>query len=235
MLFPVFYILSAVVSVTTSTFHPATAPLIRQYARRDVPSGWSVHRRAEPDSYLPLKFALVQSNLHNLDAYLLDVADPQSPNYGKHWTSAEVAETFRPAQDTVDSVHAWLVHDAGIDTHKITASPDGGTLHLDVTVSEAERILDTEYYVYRRVEGGSERVGSHVGYSLPAHVAEHVDFVWSTGHFGDPRPSGRDTGTITNRGGSGASGPTPRSVVDVGDFPSTPVPAADPFYDITGT
>ncbi|KAI0787597.1 subtilisin-like protein [Fomes fomentarius] len=210
----VFYFLSAVVSVTTAASHPSTAPLIRQFARRDVPSGWSVHRRAEPDSHLPFKFALVQSNLHNLDAYLLDVADPQSPNYGKHWTSAEVAETFRPAQDTVDSVQSWLVHDAGIDTYKITLSPDGGTLHLDLTVSEAERILDTEYYVYRHVEGGSEWVGSHVGYSLPAHVAEHVDFVWPTGHFGDPRPSGRHTGTITNRGGSGPSGPTARSVVD---------------------
>ncbi|KAI0787596.1 peptidase S8/S53 domain-containing protein, partial [Fomes fomentarius] len=182
-----------------------------------VPHGWSIHRRAEPDHFLPLKFALTQSNLHNLDAYLLDVSDPQSVNYGKHWTTTKVADTFHPSRETVDTVRSWLVDSTGIEPHKITPSLDGGALHLNVTVSEAERILAAEYYIYRHGEDGSERIGCHQGYSLPAHVSEHIDFVWPAVYFGglSPRMTGRST-VLEGRRGSGydrvPTGQAPRSV-----------------------
>jgi tripeptidyl-peptidase-1 len=158
-------------------------------APQPVPAGWSLHRRADPSAFLPLKFSLAQSNLEKLEDFLLDIADPQSPNYGQHWSPARVKETFRPSAETVDTVHAWLTHEAGIHADNIQLSPSSEILQLNVTVAEAERLLQAEYFVYSAEEDGSMRVGCHGGYTLPAHVEKHVDFVWPTVHFGFGGPS----------------------------------------------
>ena len=168
-------------------------------ARDAAPRGWNVQRRADPDALLPLKFALAQSNIHNLDGYLLDIADPYSPNYGKHWSPHKVAETFRPSAESVDTVHSWLVNDLGIDAGKVQLNRNRDTVILNVTVSEAEEILGAEYYVYAHGDDGSERVGCHGGYSLPEHVSKHVDFVWPTVHFTQPhrrRDGGSSPGSV---------------------------------------
>ncbi|KAJ7203551.1 subtilisin-like protein [Mycena pura] len=159
-------------------------------AAQSVPAGWTLHRRADPGALIPLKFSLAQSNVDKLEAFLLDIADPRSPNYGQHWSPAQVKETFRPSVESVATVHAWLTaHDAGIRADKIRLSANGDILTLNVTIAEAERLLQAEYYVYSDDEDGSVRVGCHGGYTLPAHVAKHVDFVWPTVHFGGPRGS----------------------------------------------
>ncbi|KAJ7447974.1 subtilisin-like protein [Mycena latifolia] len=162
-----------------------------------VPSGWSLHRRADPDVFIPLKFSLAQSNLDKLEAFLLDVADPRSPKYGQHWSPAQVKETFRPSKETVDIVHGWLTHGAGIHADKIRLSPTGEILQLNVTIAEAEGLLDAEYYVYSDNEDGSVRIGCHDGYTLPEHVSKHVDFVWPTVHFGGPRAFSRRSEEIS--------------------------------------
>ncbi|KAJ7034568.1 subtilisin-like protein [Mycena alexandri] len=154
---------------------------------QSVPAGWSLHRRADPNALIPLKFSLAQSNLEKLEAFLLDIADPRSPNYGQHWSPARVKETFRPSADTINTVNGWLTQDAGIHADKIKLNPDGVILQLNVTIAEAESLLQAEYYVYSDDENGSLRVGCHGGYTLPEHVSKHIDFVWPTVHFGGPR------------------------------------------------
>ncbi|PIL35531.1 hypothetical protein GSI_02259 [Ganoderma sinense ZZ0214-1] len=64
-------------AVAASVF---ASPLVVHQGRSIIPLGWSLHRRGERDVTIPLKIALVQSNLENLDFYLLDVADPASSN-----------------------------------------------------------------------------------------------------------------------------------------------------------
>ncbi|KAI0787605.1 subtilisin-like protein [Fomes fomentarius] len=174
------------------------------YGSRDIPRGWSLHRRADPDAFIPLKFALVQSNVHNLDTYLLDVADPSSPNYGQHWSPAKVADTFRPSAESVETVRSWLVNDSAIDPHKIQLSRNGDVIRLNITVAQAEEVLGTEYYVYRSGEEGHERLGCHQGYSLPEHVSKHVEFVWPTIHLGRPATSlQRRDGSVSTTPGFG--------------------------------
>lgn len=167
-----------------------------------IPRGWSAHRRADPDAVVPLKLALVQSNLDKLDEYLLDIADPFSPNYGKHWTPSQVADTFRPSDESVESVRSWLLDDLGLDAEKVRLNGNRDTIMLDVTVSEAEDILGAEYFVYRYGQGEDERLGCHGGYSLPEHISKHVDLVSPTVHFRPP---------LNRRGASTSSG-TPGTV-----------------------
>ncbi|PIL35510.1 hypothetical protein GSI_02238 [Ganoderma sinense ZZ0214-1] len=157
-----------------------------------VPAGWTLHRRALPDTNLLVRISLVQSNLHNLDAYLLDVADPQSPNYGQHWTLAKVLDTFRPRQDSVEVVTSWLAEELGLDSHSLGLSLSGDVINLNTTAAEAERIFDTEYNVYRWNDDGSERIGCHEGHNFPPHVSDHVAFVWPTLMHGERRLAARD-------------------------------------------
>ena len=203
---------AAVVAVHAN---PATlSPHVRHESRRAVPHGWALQRRADPDTFVPLKFRLTQSNLENLDAYLLDVSDPTSHNYGKHWTAEQVAETFRPSQDSVDTVHSWLVHGGGVDLRKITVASDG-SIHVNVTVSEAENLLAAEYYVYQNADDGKERIGCHHGYHLPEHVSKHVDLVWPTVHFGNHQHIRRAGNSGSSRGVWHRPGGAPKALADV--------------------
>ena len=166
------------------TYSVAALAAVASTHARNVPRGWSVRRRADPDAFVPLKFALAQSNVHNLDAYLLDVADPRSPNYGKHWSPAAVAQAFRPSDTAIDTVRAWLVEELG-GAERVVLAPKGDAIRVNVTVAEAERVLGAEYFVYVHDASGAHRLGCHGGYTLPPHLEEHVDFVWPTVHFGD--------------------------------------------------
>ncbi|KAJ7199960.1 Pro-kumamolisin, activation domain-containing protein [Mycena pura] len=75
---------------------------------------------------------------------------PQSPNYGKHWTHAQVKETFRPDTETVETVQAWLTHYAGIAGDKLKLSANGDMFELNVTIAEAEALLHAEYLRAKR-------------------------------------------------------------------------------------
>ena len=177
----------------TTLFHTLVAALsVSAASLNSVPAGWTLERRADPEATIRLKFSLVQSNLHNLDTYLLDVSDPQSPNYGQHWTASQVAETFRPSTDAIDTVRSWLTDDQGVNLGAVQLSRDGGTLAIDVTVAQAEAILGTEYNVYKHNSAGAERVGCHEEHKLPEHVAAHVDFVSPTRNFAAHSISRRD-------------------------------------------
>lgn len=159
------------------------SPRVVHESRSAVPSGWTLVRRAEPHTTLPLRIGLAQSNLENLESYILDVSHPESPNYGKHWSPAQIAQTFRPSAESVDTVRTWLV-ESGIEAHRVKLSKSGGWLLANVTVSEAESLLGAEYYVYQHdVEEQPEHLACAGKYHLPEHVSKHVELVTPTLHF----------------------------------------------------
>ncbi|EMD37169.1 hypothetical protein CERSUDRAFT_115082 [Gelatoporia subvermispora B] len=165
---------------------PLSARGIPHETRRSVPHGWQPIRRAEPSTVVPLRIGLAQSNLHLLESFLHDVSHPESPKYGKHWSAAEVAETFRPSAESVDTVRAWLA-DNGIVGHRVSLSNSGGWMIADVTIEEAEGLLGTDYYVYQNAEDGKEHVACVSAYHLPEHVSKHVELITPTLHFDVPK------------------------------------------------
>ncbi|KAH9029762.1 subtilisin-like protein [Lactarius deliciosus] len=92
-----------------------------------------------------------QQNLHMIENLLMDVAHPDSPAYGQHWTPKKVVDFFAPSESTVSSSPNWL---------------------------RPERLLDTEYHIYEHPSG--EKAGlvhCHEGclsYSVPEHISDHV-------------------------------------------------------------
>ncbi|PCH35494.1 subtilisin-like protein [Wolfiporia cocos MD-104 SS10] len=154
-------------------------------SRGHVPAGWNLVRRAEPEAILPFRFGLAQSNIEHLETFLMDVSHPESPNYGKHWSPAQVAEGFRPSSDTIDVVRSWLV-DSGLSEKDLKLSASGQWLQANISIEDAEFLLNTEYYVYQHLDG-YEHIACHEKYHLPEHVSRHVEIVTPTLHF-DVKP-----------------------------------------------
>ncbi|KAG0647548.1 Aorsin [Hyphodiscus hymeniophilus] len=133
-----------------------------------------LRRRVEPDALIPVRVGLKQSNLDSGYERLMEVSHPSSPNYGKHLSAEEVHSIFAPAEDAVNIVKDWLIQ-SGIDVESILDYENKGWLAVDMPAHQAERLLHTEYYESDHTDG-RVRIGCD-GYSLPAHVSQHVDFI----------------------------------------------------------
>lgn len=102
-------------------------------------------------------------------------SDPDSPDYGKHWTSEQIIDHFKPSDDTVDAVRQWLV-DSGIADSRITHTDNKGWFALTVTGDEANKLLKTQFHEFEDSHTGKVTPGCDE-YSLPEHIREHVDYV----------------------------------------------------------
>ena len=171
----------AILGLVLVTAGAPSAHFVHHETCDTIPQGWSLTRRASPDTVLPLRIGLVQRNLDNRESYLLDVSYPASPNYGKHWSPEKVAETFSPSDESISSVRRWLASE-GVHPARVLNSRSGGWLEVNVTVAEAERLLRTEYALYSH-SSGAETVACPSGYDLPDDIAGHVDFTTPTLHF----------------------------------------------------
>lgn len=131
-------------------------------------------RRVDPDSILPVRIALKQSNLETGYDRLMEVSHPESPRYGQHFSAEEVADMFAPAKESVDAVKAWLLG-SGIAEEDVVHYHNKGWLAIDMPASHAEELFGAEYHEHDLAEDNM-RIGCDE-YYLPAHVAQHVDFI----------------------------------------------------------
>jgi len=136
-------------------------PLLLHEKRNHVPDGWSHSRKHHAMAVLPLRFALSQPNIHTIEQYINDVAHPDSPNYGNHWTAAQVAKKFAASHDTIQTVKAWLL-DSGFARERIRVTNFKGWIELNATVHEAEKLLWAEYHIYKHITG-KEHVCEYIG------------------------------------------------------------------------
>lgn len=62
------------------------------HEKRDIDSStWIVSDiKLRRDAIIPVSIGLTQRNLEYGYEFLMDVSDPESPNYGKHWTMEKV-------------------------------------------------------------------------------------------------------------------------------------------------
>ncbi|KAM3438352.1 hypothetical protein NHJ13734_004225 [Beauveria thailandica] len=135
-----------------------------------------VRRDAMPaNDRIQVRVALKQRNLENGMDYLMDVSDPDSPNFGKYYTAKQVMELFKPADESVDAVKRWLA-DSGISDDSVVVPKSGGSVHFSTTIDKLENILQTRYHVYHHPRSELEHIGTDE-YSLPLEISNVVDFV----------------------------------------------------------
>jgi tripeptidyl-peptidase I len=164
--------------------------------RSHIPHGWRRGERLQSHELLPMRIALTQSNMDSLDDYLMEVSHPESKSFGQHWTPKQIAETFAPSKETVNSVLGWL-HSAGIDAQRISHSQSLGWINFDASVAEAEDLLKTKYHRYTHASGSVQLACEE--YHVPEHVKDHVDFITPTLHFDAKLSPPGETRTIQAR------------------------------------
>jgi len=165
----------AIAAPTTSTRHVV-------HERRDkLPNNWKKSSPLQGDVVVPMRIALTQSNLDKAHEFLIDVSHPDSPNYGKHWNAKQVAETFAPSDDSVRSVLQWLA-ESGITGDRVRQSQSLNWIHANVTVIEAEALLQTKYHIYTHSISEQAHIACE-DYSIPQDIQEHIDFITPTIHF----------------------------------------------------
>ncbi|KAJ7635881.1 peptidase S8/S53 domain-containing protein [Mycena rosella] len=157
----------------------ATSPTARVvHEKRAAHPSLTHARRLDAHITVPLKIGLKQQNTAALADHLTAVADPHSPAYGQHWSPEQVAEVFAPADETRDAVSAWLTS-SGFSAERLRLSANRAWIHVDgATVGEVEPLLGAEYHVYTH-ESGEEHAACD-SYSLPAHVADHIEIITPT-------------------------------------------------------
>jgi hypothetical protein len=153
------------------------------------PAHWVRGARVPSHHTLEMTFALRQRNIDALEETLLRVSDPQHADYGAHLDLDEVSALVAPAPATLATVREWLsAH--GAHVHEGQAVGEGEFLVARLTLAAAERMLQTRYHHFELATGAGGRtagaarsgvVRAGAPYSLPAHLAAHIDFV-SPGH-----------------------------------------------------
>lgn len=81
-------LLMACVAIPALAASP-TSRIIRKRERNHA--GW-IQQSVTPEQHLEVSvaFALTQQNLDKGHDIVMDVSDPKSPNFGKHWTAEKV-------------------------------------------------------------------------------------------------------------------------------------------------
>lgn len=176
----------AVFALTCSAA-PTTSSKHALHEKRDgEPHAWEKRDRALSEHVMPIRIALRERNIENADSYIFDVADPRSPNFGKHWSAEKVANTFSAHPETKNTVMDWLA-ESGIQRSRLSLSKGHNWVEFEGTVEEAERLFATEYWHYQHTETGGYRLACDE-YSLPEHIQEHVDFAMPTIQLDGMRP-----------------------------------------------
>ena len=94
---------------------------------------------------MPIRIGLTQPELHRGYDLVMDVAHPESSNYGKHYSAEDVNRMFAPTAETVQAVRDWLIS-SGVAEHRIKVSDNKGWLAFDARLEEAEELFRAHYY-----------------------------------------------------------------------------------------
>jgi tripeptidyl-peptidase-1 len=157
-----------------------------KHAWVEIPQGWELQSEAPSDYTFNLYIGLKQGKVNDLIANLMEVSDPSHARYGQHLSKEEVEELVRPRPESTEAVEAWLeAH--GLSSSDITGRTGGNDgITVRVSVSQAERMLGTKYYVFRHAQT-DEQVVRTTSYSLPRELHSHIDVVAPTTYFGTLR------------------------------------------------
>jgi len=143
-----------------------------------IQKGWTHVGRSPPLDGIELLFAVRQTHLPELESKLLSVSDPTSVDYGQHLSNEEVHSLVAPSPRHLEAVLAFLKEKKH---NPVPVSPNSDFLQVVLTVQEAEKLLETEYHVFRHSSG--RLVHRTFNYTLPTEVAAAIDFVAPTVHI----------------------------------------------------
>ncbi|KAF9974752.1 hypothetical protein BGZ75_000719 [Mortierella antarctica] len=105
------------------------------------------------------------------------MSTPGHRSHGAHMDRDEINAILNPVDESVMSVLGWLKSFGIIGVH------DNQWIKADVTVSQVQELLQTQYNVYLNPVS-SKTIVRTLSYSLPNNLIDHVDLVQPTTFFG---------------------------------------------------
>jgi tripeptidyl-peptidase I len=151
-------LLAAFVSIHCCFASPISSKYVLHERRSTSPSSWVPTARVEGDTIIPVRIGLTQQNLDKGYDYLMELSDPKSPKYGKHWTPEQVHDAFAPADDAEKIVKEWLVS-SGIEEGRIKHYENRGWLAFDAPAAEVEALLLAKFYEHEHTRSDKIRIG----------------------------------------------------------------------------
>lgn len=155
-----------------------------------IPKGWEHVGPASPDEPVQLRLALRQQGESALEAAVLERSIPGTANYGIHLSREELQSYTAPSEFTETSVTHWLIDE------NISHSIEADWVTIRTTVDVANDVFNTSFGWFRRegvlesVERGHELKLRGLSYSIPDHLAQHIDTVQPITRFGDIKAMG---------------------------------------------
>lgn len=141
---------------------------------------WVQGSAADPSTVLSLGFIVKDINLDKLQAYLAEVSNPNSPNFGKYLDAAQIsALTSNPAGQAI--VSTFLTNGGA------TIESTGQKITASATVSVWQGLLSASFYVYSDPDDAT--LGTLIrtpAFSLPTLVAAQLSLVTNTVDFPVP-------------------------------------------------
>ncbi|KAK2000601.1 Pro-kumamolisin [Colletotrichum falcatum] len=144
----------------------------------NVARGVQMMNMAADDQQIRLQVGMKLQNIDKLEPTLRDISDPDSPNYGKYLTAAQVNDMFKPAEASVAAVQNWLASENVTD---VSYTDGGRFVDFATDIATANRILGASF-AYYDVQGTTKLRTQE--YSVPDAMAEHIDLVTPTTYFG---------------------------------------------------
>jgi subtilase family serine protease len=141
------------------------------YGGRDFGSS---RKRSAPFSSHTVTFAVKLKNVDQLEATLYDVSNPDSPNYGKHWSREEIGNLVRNEEGS-RKLRDYLTKE-GVKTTKCT--PYDELITADAPISTWERLFHAEFHEFIHEDWEGQVVHRASEYSLSEEINEHIEAVF---------------------------------------------------------
>ena len=152
-------------------------------------------------------FVIQQRNMQNLTAFLYDVSDPASKNYGKHMTKEEVTNlTSNPIAR--DATVSYLTSSGATI---VAETLNGEYVTANASIAVWERMFKTQFFMFHQLgdNGITRKVVRAESYSIPIGLQPYVDGAFNTiqmppQSFMTPTRYKKDVEEITLAGGATA-------------------------------
>lgn len=152
-----------------------------------VPNGFVKSGPAPAAKVLNLHMNLAQNNIAGLEAKLEDISTPNTPNFRKWLTKAEVEAYAAPSSKTKAAVSKFFAKH-GVTKYK-DETPAGDWISFEVPVETASRMFDASFSIYE-CQTTKALLTRTLNYSLPVSLKGLVNTVHPMTTFARPTTRG---------------------------------------------
>ncbi|CEJ94641.1 hypothetical protein VHEMI10160 [[Torrubiella] hemipterigena] len=172
------FVATAAAGVMAAPASQQAGPLVQFNEVKQLPASWASVGQANRDTMVKAQIGLKQNNIKGLQAKLMDISNPESPNYGKWLSKEQVDEYTAPAAADVAAVKAWLAANGITEV----SMPSNDWIEFSVPIHQMESLLAAKYELYQHATTGA-KVPRTKQYSVPQNLHSVIDVVTPTTAF----------------------------------------------------